>query len=202
MRNLRVFGLISLFCLLMSVSLWAEAMKPEQFIEKNIQEIINIVVTHKEESTKEIRRKKIKDLFLHCFDLPRLAGMTLGGNEWKSLTDDEKVIFTEKYAEFVLSFYIGKIESYNNNKIELGETELKSNGKRAVVETKVEIEGAVAKISYSMLFEEDWKIYDVEVEGVRLSTTYRAQFQNILKLSQFKGLIEEIDKLIAKQLKA
>lgn len=195
---------VPLFILLNFSFLFSEASKPEDFVKKNIQDIIEIVVKEKGTSDAEIeaRRQKIKDIFVSCFDLPRLAGMTLGGSEWKQLNLEQKKLFTEKYAEFVLSFYIGKIENYNNNKIVFGDVDIKSGGKRATVNTKVEFQGAMAKMNYSLtMLDNQWKIYDVEVEGVRLSTTYRSQFQSILRKSSFEGLIAEIDKLIAKQLK-
>lgn len=202
MKHRTLWMAILAICLLTFGSVNAEAMKADQFIQKNIQDIIEIVVNNKDESKKEEKRSKIRTIFIECFDLPRLAGMTLGGTEWKQLSLEEKKLFTEKYAEFVLSFYVSKIEGYNNNKVVVDKATLKSGGKRAVVPTKVEFEGAMANINYSLsLFEKKWRIYDVEVEGVRLSTTYRAQFQSILRKSSFEGLIAEIDKLIAKQLK-
>jgi phospholipid transport system substrate-binding protein len=204
MNRFQLLTAMSLFICLKFSALLADATKPDEFVKKNIQDIIEIVVKAKGNSEAEVeaRRQKIKDIFVSCFDLPRLAGMTLGGAEWKQLTLDQKKFFTEKYAEFVLSFYIGKIENYNNNKIEFGNVEVKSGGKRATVNTRVEFQGAMAKMNYSLtMLDQQWKIYDVEVEGVRLSTTYRSQFQSILRKQSFEGLIAEIDKLISKQLK-
>jgi phospholipid transport system substrate-binding protein len=124
--------------------------------------------------------------------------MTLGGSSWRELEMGQKVTFTEKYSEFVLSFYLDKLEGYDGNKIEVGEPEFKSKGKKAIVPTGIEFQGKMAQLKYSMILgENSWKIYDVEVEGVRLSSTYRNQFQDVLRKSDFDGLISELDRLIS-----
>ena len=71
------------------------------------------------------------------------------------------------------------------------------NGKKAIVPTQVEVQGNMAELKYScILNKEGWRIYDVEVEGVRLSTTYRNQFSDVLEKNKFSGLMAELDRLI------
>jgi phospholipid transport system substrate-binding protein len=184
-------------CLLVSFfsPLYSDVAAPETFVKSGIDSIIEVIVNEKDRGE---RYRKVKKIFLKSFDLPRLAGMTLGGSSWRELKMEQKVAFTDKYSEFVLSFYLDKLEGYDGNKIEVGEPEFKSNGKKAIVPTLIEFQGKQAQLKYSMILgEKSWKIYDVEVEGVRLSSTYRNQFQDVLKKSQFEGLIAELDRLIS-----
>lgn len=172
----------------------ADVAAPETFVKSGIDSIIDVIVNEKDRA---VRYKKVKEIFHKSFDLPRLAGMTLGGSSWRDLSMDQKVTFTDKYSEFVLSFYLDKLESYDGNKIEVGEPDFKSEGKKAIVPTNIEFQGKMAQLKYSMILGKDsWKIYDVEVEGVRLSSTYRNQFQDVLEKSEFEGLIAELDRLI------
>lgn len=168
------------------------------YVKGSVDEIINVIETMKK-GDKEKRRAKISSVFYESFDPVRLTAMTLKSS-WKELDNDQKKAFTKKYSEFVLSFYANKLESYNNNKVVYSKEEYKSGGKKAVVFTMVEFEGAMAKVNYSLAFKNDaWKIYDVEVEGVRLTSTYRSQFQSLLKKKSFEKVLEEMDKLIKKQ---
>jgi len=77
---------------------------------------------------------------------------------------------------------------------------LKSNGKKAEVPFKIMVGGKSYSLTYSLKkSDERWEIYDVEIEGVRLSTQYRNQFSATIKKDGFKGLLAELDQLILKQ---
>ena len=168
---------------------------PETFVKAGIDQTIKAIT---ESQNSEERYEKVKVIFQQYFDLPRLAGFSLGGSAWAGLSEDEKNTFIEKYSEFVLRFYLGKLEGYNSNKIEVGTSEIKK-GTHATVPTLIEIGNTKAKLKYSMILKDkDWKIYDVEIEGVRLSLTYRDQFVSSLKSKNFVGLIEDLDRLINK----
>jgi phospholipid transport system substrate-binding protein len=182
------------FLLLSSSHLMADTQKgPDVILRDGINEIIDVILKIEDRGT---RFEKVKEIFFRSFDLPRLAGMTLGGTHWRSLDMKQKVLFTEKYSDFVLTFYLDKLESYDGNKVKVGSPELKSKGKKAIVPMEVEFQGNMAKLNYSMVAsKQGWKIYDVEVEGVRLSTTYRNQFVEVLEKSKFDGLIAELERL-------
>jgi len=57
----------------------------------------------------------------------------------------------------------------------------------------------MAKVNYSMSSKNGkWLVYDFEVEGVRLSSTYRSQFAKVLKEKGFDGLMGELNRLLNK----
>lgn len=168
-------------------------------IKGSVGQIVQILSTHKGAEKKEERNKKISEIFYANFDLIKLTRYTLKSH-WKELSTEQKKTFVNKYAEFVLSFYTGKLDTYNNNKVEYKSSEYSSSGKKATVYTLVEYNGAMSKVNYNMSLKDDqWKIYDVEIEGVRLTSTYRSQFQSQLDKNGFDGTIKAIDDLISKQ---
>ena len=178
-----------------SVAVKAAVPAPETFVRSGIDQTIQAITGSQ---TREERYEKVKVIFQKYFDLPRLAGFSLGGSAWGGLSEDEKNAFIEKYSEFVLRFYLGKLEGYNSNKIEVGTSEIKK-GTHATVPTLIEIGNTKAKLKYSLILKDsEWKIYDVEIEGVRLSLTYREQFVSALNSKKFVGLIEDLDRLINK----
>ena len=38
----------------------------------------------------------------------------------------------------------------------------------------------------------EWRVYDVDIEGVSLITTFRSQFSGVLKNSSFEELLEKL----------
>ena len=145
---------------------------------------------------KKTKRAAISEIYETNFDFEKLGSNTLK-SDYKKLSDEEKKSFNERFARFVLEFYLDKIDKYNRNKIEFEGEEVK--GQRATVFTLLEYQGKMAKVNYSMNQKNGkWLVYDFEVEGVRLSSTYRSQFAKVLKEKGFEGLMVELNRLLAK----
>ncbi len=54
--------------------------------------------------------------------------------------------------------------------------------------------GQKIPLSYSLVLKQDgWKIYDFSVEGVSLLQSFRTQFGQILKMSDMKALIAQLE---------
>ncbi len=166
---------------------------PQQDLKKAVSEVLQILDSKKDKKTK---RAAISEIYETNFDFEKLGSNTLK-SDYKKLSDEEKKSFNERFARFVLEFYLDKIDKYNRNKIEFEGEEVK--GQRATVFTLLEYQGKMAKVNYSMNQKNGkWLVYDFEVEGVRLSSTYRSQFAKVLKEKGFEGLMVELNRLLAK----
>jgi phospholipid transport system substrate-binding protein len=166
---------------------------PQDELKKAVTQVLKTL-----DSKKSIKEKRsiISGIYDENFDLEKMASNTLK-SEYKKLDDSEKRQFAQKFGKFVLEFYLDKIDKYNRNKVEfIGE---ETKGSRAVVKTLLEYQGKMANVNYFMTERDGrWLVYDFEVEGVRLSSTYRSQFAKILKEQGAEGLNRELDKLLAK----
>lgn len=169
------------------------AATPQEDLKQTVTQVLKILDGKK--SRKE-KRAAITEIYDANFDAEKLGSNTLK-SDFKKLDDSQKKEFSEKFSRFVLEFYLDKIDRYNRNKVEFIGEELK--GTRATVMTLLEYQGKMAKVNYSMIQKGDrWMVYDFEVEGVRLSSTYRSQFAKVFKEGGFEGLMTEINKLLAK----
>jgi len=166
---------------------------PQQDLKKAVSEVLQILDSKKD---KKAKRAAISEIYETNFDFEKLGSNTLK-SDYKKLSDEEKKSFNDRFARFVLEFYLDKIDKYNRNKIEFEGEEVK--GQRATVFTLLEYQGKMAKVNYSMNQKNGkWLVYDFEVEGVRLSSTYRSQFAKVLKEKGFEGLMVELNRLLAK----
>ncbi|MBS0619310.1 MAG: ABC transporter substrate-binding protein, partial [Spirochaetes bacterium] len=142
------------------------------------------------------KKHAIGQIYYAHFDLEKMGANTLK-SDYKTLSDDQKKEFSKKFGKFVLAFYLDKMDKYEKNKIQFIGDEVRGN--RATVATLLEYQGKMARVNYSMLQKgERWLVYDFEVEGVRLSSTYRSQFAKVLKEKGYDGIDRELDKLLAK----
>lgn len=166
---------------------------PQEDLKKAVTAVLKTLDSKK---TKKEKRAAISDIYNANFDLEKLGSNTLK-SDFKDLTADQKAEFSQKFGKFVLEFYLDKLDKYDRNKIEFVGEEIK--GARATVMTLLEYQGKMAKVNYSMTLKDNrWLVYDFEVEGVRLSSTYRSQFVKVLKEKGFEGLMTELNKLLAK----
>ncbi len=177
--------------LLFSVSVLSAS--PQEIVKKAVSRVLHTLDSKK---SKKEKRQIITEVYHKNFDLEKMAANTLK-SDYRKLDAAQKTEFAEKFGRFVLEFYLDKIDKYERNKIEFVGEEIKGN--RATVMTLLEYQGKMAKVNYTMAQKGDqWLVYDFEVEGVRLSSTYRSQFAKVLKENEFEGLMGELNKLLAK----
>lgn len=191
MRFKSMSKLVAAVWLISSYSVFSAA--PQDELKVAVKEVLKILDSKK---ARKDKRKAISEIYYANFELEKMGSNTLK-SDYKSLDDSQKKEFSERFGRFVLEFYMDKLDQYDRNKIEFVGEEVK--GSRATVLTLLEYQGKMAKVNYSMIQKgERWLVYDFEVEGVRLSSTYRSQFAKVIKEKGFDGLMTELNKLIAK----
>ncbi len=57
----------------------------------------------------------------------------------------------------------------------------------------LQVDGPVIPVNYALFFrDEQWKVFDVTIEGVSLVQNYRAQFGDIARADGLDALIERV----------
>ena len=122
-----------------------------------------------------------------------MAKLTLGRKYWPGLSEKNKEKFTELFVDRLKSTYVDKLSLYTNEKVDY-ETPVQ-NGIKIQIPTKV-----ISKDkNFTMLYKlyrssSGWKIYDIEIEGVSLISTYRSQFNDILSKGTIDDLLSKLEK--------
>ena len=149
---------------------------------------------------KKDRNSNIIESLTPMFDFELMAKLSLG-NTWRELTNEEREKFVTLYVERMKQSYSSKIDAYEDQKVEVKKIEQPQENRIALVtdlvssEEKLEIVYKFHKPKDKMLNKDNWLIYDVEILGVSILKTDRAQFKEFL---QTKSIVELMDAL-AKQ---
>lgn len=135
------------------------------------------------------RRAKIRAIFDERFDMEEMSRRALSVN-WEKRTDAEKKEFVPLFGNLIVNTYIVKIEKYSGETINYAGGQL--DGNFAEVKTEVNAkDGEKIPINYYMLNKNnDWKVYDVSIEGVRLVNNYRSQFTSIINNKSYEELVK------------
>ncbi|MGB5178581.1 MAG: ABC transporter substrate-binding protein [Gammaproteobacteria bacterium] len=149
-----------------------------------------LAILDDEQLNYEDKRTQIKVIVKERFDFRAMSQRTLATN-WSKTTDEEKEKFVELFSQLIENSYVGKIDSYTNERVDYpGE---KVSGRKAVVETLIITSSADIPVDYRLYQKGDqWLVYDVIIEGISLISNYRSSYQEIMKKEGFDGLLAKM----------
>lgn len=137
------------------------------------------------------RRRALREATEGVFDWREMARRALGGH-WERRSEAERTEFAALFRDLLERAYLTKVEQYSGEPIRYaGEA---TEGDRAVVQTRlVTPRGQEVAIDYRLARAESrWLIHDIVVEGVSLTSNYRAQFDGIIRVSSYRELVRKI----------
>lgn len=170
-----------------------------KLVEKNFLEAISEVeLTIKEKTlSKDIRNKKVIEIIEPQFDFELMAKLSLG-KKWKSLQKDVREEFVELYVNRMKKSYSSKLDAYQDEKfIVSGLKQPKAT--RIFLISKIQSGTDDFEIVYKYYKpkkpienKKQWLIYDVEILGVSILKTDRAQFSEYLKTHTLDDLMKSM----------
>lgn len=192
---------ILLVCLLFASTASAIMAEPMEAIKGPINDVITILndPVYKEPDLVEAQRDKIWETVRTIFDFEEMSKRTLARN-WRSFSPAEKTEFTRVFSRFLGNTYMDKIQGeFHNEKIVFVSQEI-AKEKYALVKTQIVRETLEIPVDYKLIKSNDqWKVYDVSVEGVSLVKNYRSQFEKILQKEKPAQLIEKLSEKLKNQ---
>lgn len=182
-------GLVTAFIL--TFPFYVHAGTPLETIQRSVN---NLLATLRDpslqgEAGKNAKRKKIEFIADSIFDYIELSKLTLSRN-WNKLVPNQQKEFVKLYRAVLEKAYVDKILSYKNEKV-LFKKESKLSEKKVEVQSEIVTQSKTIPIHYRMLLKNnEWKVYDVIIEGISLVKNYRTQFKSILSKKPPEGLLE------------
>jgi len=124
------------------------------------------------------------------FDYAEMGKRTLG-RHWKKLTEKQQVEFVALFQRFLSNSYSGNVDGYAGEQVKYLKERRK--GDFAEVQTKIISKKLRIPLDYRLLKKSnEWRVYDVVIDGVSLVKNFRGQFSRIIKSSSYQGLIQKL----------
>ena len=178
------------------VPLLAFAGVPLDTVKANVNSVLEVLRDPKlkGEAGKKVKEQRIQAAAEKLFDFVELSKRTLGLN-WNNFTPEQRKEFVHLFETILKDAYIEKITSYDNEPVNFTK-------EAPLSETTVEVSSVVVlkggqqvPINYRVIKKEnDWRVYDVVIEGVSLINNYRTQFREILGNNPPEKLLESLRK--------
>jgi len=167
---------------------------PTDSMKATVDEVLRIVRENelKQPNKAEERRRMLERVVEARFDYHEMSRRALGA-PWTTLSDQEKQEFVDLFRTLLTNSYADKIETYSGEGVQyLNE---RTEKEYAEVRTKVLSGKTEIPLDYRLINKaNDWRVYDVVVDGISLVNNYRGQFTKIIKSSSYADLVEQLRK--------
>ncbi len=167
---------------------------PTDSMKLTIDEVLRIVRENelKQPNKVEERRQMLERVVEARFDYQEMSRRALGA-PWNTLSDQQKQEFVSLFRTLLTNSYADKIETYSGEGVEyLNE---RTEKEYAEVRTKVLSGKTEIPLDYRLINKgNDWRVYDVVVDGVSLVNNYRGQFTKIIRSSSYADLVDQLRK--------
>lgn len=183
----------AIFLLVFLFTVPARASEVTDLVKGTIDKVLNVLndPAMQGPEKKAERRRRVMDIIAKRFDFEELSKRTLALH-WRERTEEERKEFVRLYTRFLQDFYMDKIEDNRDQKV-VYTGEIKKGNKVEVRTLVVTDKGVEIPINYRLLRRaDDWKVYDVVIEGVSLVMSYRSQFSEVIQRSSYEGLVETL----------
>ena len=185
------FAMTLWMCSLTLNALAADTEAPRQVIQQAMDEVLG-VLKDKDKKPSADRQRRIEEIAYSRFDFDKMSKLVLAKN-FKSMSDAQKDGFTQEFKKHLSLTYGRRLESYSNEKIEVGAAREEKNGDVSV-KTKV-VGGSANGVEIEYRLRQDpgaWRVIDVIIENVSLIANFRSQVQDIIRAEGADKLIEKL----------
>jgi len=150
-------------------------------------------VLQRKDLVQQEKNKQVVQIVEPMFDYNLMAKLTLGRKYWPGLSEKNRERFTNLFVERLKASYIDKLSLYTDEKV-VYDAPVQEGIKIQIPTSVISKNNRIGMMYKLYKSSNSWKIYDIEIEGVSLISTYRSQFYDILSKGTFDDLLSKLEK--------
>jgi phospholipid transport system substrate-binding protein len=179
--------------LAMRVTMAGPVESPLKLLQKTSDEVINVLKAKADELEKNPDQiyGVVNQYIIPHLDDVTMAKLALGKN-WNKASREQKIEFVEQFRTLLVRTYGKSLLEYRNQTINFFPLRLDEGEDRVEVKSEVQQPGAPSiPVNYRMrLKDNEWKVYDLSIDGVSLVTSYRGTFAQEVRKGGIEGLLQ------------
>mgnify|MGYP001818201438 FL=1 len=135
----------------------------------------------------------VEDTVVPHFDFRRMSQSALG-RFWRKADEAQKEAVTIEFRQLLVRTYATALLGYSGQKIQYLPVQYRPGDDKVMIPTRVAAPDAPPiPVNYRLrLKDQEWKVYDVVIDGVSLITNYRSQFTAEVRRGGIDGLISSL----------
>jgi phospholipid transport system substrate-binding protein len=152
----------------------------------------------KSDSSREVKKKRLRQIFDNAFDYTELSRSTLS-RYWDKLNPEQQKEFMQLYRTLLENVYLDLILSYKDQDVVFGKERALGEGK-VEVDTKVISGSTETPINFRLISQGgEWRIYDFVIENISVVSNYRSQFGRILTKQSPEEMLASLRKQVGQK---
>jgi phospholipid transport system substrate-binding protein len=182
--------------LIIAATAMAQEVAPDVLIKTVSEEVLDIV--RKDKEIQSGNTKKAIDLVeakvLPHFNFTRMTQLAVARN-WRQASAAQRQVLIGEFRTLMVRTYSKALTEYKNQTIAYKPFVLKPGETDVRVRTEIKQAGAGKNIGLDYFLEKQsagWKVYDIEVGGVSMVTTYRESFSTEVANTGIDGLVKSL----------
>ena len=192
----RILIILIFACCVWTAPVSSAAGAPSEVIRGAVDLLTEGLEGRKEElaADKDALYAFIDGILLPRFDRRFAAGAVLG-KHWRTATDRQKDRFVAAFYATLLQRYAEGILEFDTNRVKILPYKGDANKRTTVVKTRVRLDdGTKIPVHYTLVNrEEQWRMFDVKIEGVSYVRNYRAELESEIRRSSLDKVIERLE---------
>ncbi|MEO7013088.1 MAG: ABC transporter substrate-binding protein [Dokdonella sp.] len=190
----------------MAAPLHAESMSPEKVVQKIADDLASSIGAHRDELKNDHEKliREIDAILLPHFDIEYASLLVLGRNA-RAATPAQRSRFAKAFYNSIAHRYAEGLLNYTRGNVHVLPFGGELNDKRTIVRTEVVLDdGKRVAVDYAFRKStgDEWKAYDVIIEGISYITNYRNQVDAEIKATSLDSLNERLETQGEKALEA
>ncbi|HYL90184.1 MAG TPA: ABC transporter substrate-binding protein [Burkholderiales bacterium] len=178
-----------------ALSAAAQALAPDQLVQKITDEVLAAIKSDKELAAGDKQKavKLAEEKVLPYIDFEQSTRLAVG-RAWREATPEQKKRLVTEFRAMLVRTYSNAVSVYQGQTLKVLPSHGKQDPEDTVVRTQyVRAGGPPLPIEFHMRqTDKGWKVYDIVVEGVSLVMTYRSEFDAVVKQEGIDGLIKRL----------
>jgi phospholipid transport system substrate-binding protein len=175
----------------------AQALGPEELVQKVTEEVMSSIKSDKQLAAgdKQKAMKLAEEKVLPYIDFEEATRLAVG-RAWSQATPEQRKKLVSEFRNMLVRTYSNAIEAYQGQTLKVlpsrgGKQDAKDE---ATVRTQfTRAGGKPLPIEFQMRkVGDNWKVFDIAVEGISLVLTYRSEFDSVVKQDGLDGLIKRL----------
>jgi len=175
---------------------------PQPLVAAKIDELILQLRDNAEKIREDqsIAYRISNELMAPHIDFPRITRLVIG-KYWQTASPAQQQQLIEEVKDLLIRSYVTAMTSYVDDIVALAEqkgikylpSRYKTGDKKASIRATIALEGGQsADVQYQLYYRDEWKIYDIRLEGISLAITYRSSFGEQIKRDGLDELITQL----------
>jgi len=185
---------------LVAVTAWAAEHPAQEIVVESTTEMLTLLKSESGRIAEDpaYLTAKVEEIVVPNLDFNTMTKLAVG-KFWRQADAAQKTELVTEFKTLLLNTYTGAMTEYSGGTIEFEPFRPESREDRAVVRSVFDQpSGQDVPVNYKLRDKGGWSIYDIEVDGLSLVTSYRSAFANEIRKGGVAGLLETLKERNAK----